>query len=555
MHALKQLFTEASSAQAIMLLALVAVLGLALGTVRVRGIALGVAGVLFTGLLAGKLLSIEGVHVDASHLELARELGLILFVYTVGVQVGPGFVGSLRRQGLPLNLLAGGVVVLGFLVTVLVHKVGGVDLGIAAGLFSGGTTNTPSLAAAQQAIKDSATAGLQPPAIGYAIAYPFGVIGIIIAMLILRWFAKIDVETERAELARELEANNVLLHTANIEVCNQNLAGLELHDVPTLAASGVVVSRLRRGEATSLATGDTRLQLGDVLLAVGPKQALHDLKLVVGGDAQVDLRKQSSGIVTQTVIATNRPVLGRTIKELDVRERFGVTVTRVLRAEIEMPPKDVRLQFGDRLLMVGEPAAIAFCADLLGNSVKRLNHPQVVAVFFGMMLGILLGSIPFSIPGIPVPVKLGLAGGPLLVAIVLSRLGHVGPMVLYLPTGANLILRELGICLFLAAVGLKAGEAFFANAFTFGGLYWLGCGAAITLLPLVIVAAIGRFFMGQNYLSLCGMLAGSMTDPPALQFATRFTQSDAPNVSYATVYPLVMLLRVVGAQVLILTMA
>lgn len=555
MQWLIQLISNPSPAQAIALLAVVAVLGLGVGGLKFRGIGLGVAGVLFVGLIVGKFLSVQQIHVEAAQLELARELGLILFVYTVGVQVGPGFVDSLRRQGLGLNVLAAAVVAMGLVITVLFHKFGGVDLGIAAGLFSGGTTNTPSLAAAQQAIHDSA-ATVQPPAIGYAIAYPFGVVGIIVAMLLVRVVARLNVEDERTRLNQQLETSRPTLSTANIVVSNPNLEDLPLRDVPTLSRSQVVISRFRRGSETCVATEDMRLRRGDVLLAVGPKHDLDELRLVVGGEARVDLRAQSNSgnVTTQTVIVTNREVLGRTIQELDLAERFGVTVTRVLRAEVEQPPHGLRLQFGDRLLMVGNPAAISFASDLVGNSPRKLNHPQVVAVFFGIVLGVLLGSIPFRLPGIPAPVKLGLAGGPLLVAILLSRVGHVGPIVLYLPRSANMIVREIGICLFLAAVGLKAGESFFANAFTGAGLYWLAAGATITLAPLLVVAAIGRLYMKLNYLTLCGLLAGSMTDPPALQFATSLTQSEAPNVSYATVYPLVMLLRVVGAQMMVLTM-
>lgn len=553
MEWLTRLLNTSSPAQVILLLAAVIVFGLAVGSIRIKQIGLGVAGVLFVGLIVGKLLSRNGIHLEASFLELARELGLILFVYTIGVQVGPGFVASLRKQGLPLNLAAAAVVVLGLIITALVHKLGGVDLGIAAGLLSGGTTNTPSLAAAQQAIAD-AGAKLQPPAIGYAIAYPFGVVGIILAMILVRAVCRINLDDERAAALKREQSEHEPLHTANLEVRNTNLVDLPLNEVPTLASSGVVISRFRRGDETSIATGDMRLQLGDVLLAVGPRMALRELRLVVGGDAKVDLRTASKHIVSQPAIVTNRDVLGKSLAELDLRERYGVTVTRILRAEIEMPPRNLKLQFGDRLLLVGESAAISFAADLLGNSVKRLNHPQIIAVFVGIALGVLLGSIPFSIPGLSSPVKLGLAGGPLLVAIFLSRLGNIGPIVLYMPTSANIILRELGLSLFLGAVGLKAGEPFFANAFTMTGLYWLTCGAAITIVPLLIVSAIARIFMKLDYLSLCGLLAGSMTDPPALQFATSLTQSEAPNVAYATVYPLVILLRVVGAQVLILLM-
>jgi putative transport protein len=497
-------------------------------------------------------------------LEFAREFGLILFVYTIGMQVGPGFVASLRQTGLPLNLLAATVVVLGMLLTIAAHLVLTIPLPAAAGVMSGAVTNTPSLAAAQEALRSTpgiAAAEVAPlTATGYAVAYPFGIVGIILAMVVIRRTFGVDVEEEArvAEAATDPAASvdpSIALATANLEVRNANLRGLPLADVPTLERGAVTISRLLRNGEAMLATGDIRLDVGDVLLAVGPRRELDELRLVVGREAAVDVRAQSSNLSTRRVIVTRREVLGKSLAELDLRERFGVTATRINRAGVDLPAKGVRLQFGDNVLLVGDPAAIAFAAPALGDSTKRLNHPQVIAVFVGIILGVLIGSLPIAVPGMPAPLKLGLAGGPLIVAILLSRLGNVGPVVFHLPISANLMLRDLGIVLFLACVGLKGGDGFFDTAFSRTGAIWMAAGAAITFVPLIAVAIFARVVMEVNYATLCGLLAGSMTDPPALQFATAMTNTDAPNVSYATVYPLVMLLRVIGAQVLVILLA
>lgn len=560
MNWIVNLLSETSAAQHVIILALVAAAGIALGAIRYRGIGLGIAGVLFTGLIAGHFLSKAGIHLESPVLEFVREFGLILFVYTIGMQVGPGFVDSLRRSGLPLNLMAGSIVLLGLILTVLAHVVAKVPMPAAAGIMSGAVTNTPSLAAAQEALRN--VPGLPPdasklPALGYAVAYPFGIVGIILAMLVIKRGFGVDLEAEAraADAADRAIDPSAALATANLEVQNTNLRGLALSQVPTLETGAVTVSRVWRAGEAMLATGDTRLEIGDVLLAVGPARQLDELRLVVGREATIDVRTQSSNLSTRRVIVTHREVLGKTLNQLDLRERFGVTATRINRAGVDLPAKGVRLQFGDNVLLVGDPAAMHFASAALGNSTKRLNHPQVIAVFVGIMLGVLAGTLPIAVPGMPSPLKLGLAGGPLLVAILLSRVGHVGPVVFHLPISANLMLRELGIVLFLGCVGLKSGDTFFATVLSKTGAYWMAAGAVITFVPLIAVGVAARAWYGLNYTTLCGLLAGSMTDPPALQFATAISGSESPNVSYATVYPLVMLLRVIGAQLLVILLA
>jgi putative transport protein len=556
MNWLTQLFRDPSStAHAIVIVAIVAAAGLAIGAIRVWRIHLGVAGVLFAGLAFGHF----GVDINADVLEFAREFGLILFVYTIGVQVGPGFLSSLRKSGLPLNLMAAAVVLLGSVITIVLWwlLMERAELPAAVGVFAGATTNTPSLAAAQEALKNAAPQQQFEqlrvlPGLGYAVAYPFGVIGIILTIVLSRTLFRIDARAEAEALEKLETAEREPLATMNLEVTNPNVVGVALANVPTLSESGVVVSRIFHDNQLALAKPQTVLSAGDVILAVGPRAGLEQLRLIVGPESSTNLKDLPSRIATRRVLVTRSDVLGRTVAELKLRERFGVSVTRIERSGIELPVTGaIRLQFGDRLTVVGNADSIAPVAAELGDSMKRLNAPQIVPVFLGIAIGVIIGSIPLKFPGLPSPVKLGMAGGPLLVAIVLSRLGNVGPLVWYLPTSAMLVLRDVGIALFLACVGLKAGGHFAETLLSGNGLTWLLCGVVITLVPMLIVAAVARLIYKLNYLTLCGLLAGSMTDPPALAFATTMTSSEAPSVAYAAVYPLTMILRVLCAQLMI----
>jgi putative transport protein len=555
---LRELFTGHGVAHAVLLLGLVAAAGLAVGAIKVYRLNLGVAGVLFAGLAFAHF----GFRIDAQILEFVREFGLILFVYTIGVQVGPGFLASLRRNGLPLNLLATAVIVLGVLVTLAIGflRFEKKDRAIAVGLFSGAVTNTPSLGAAKQATKDvpSLDAAERERVTGnldlaYTMTYPFGILGIIVSMLLVKGAFKISTAKEADALrAQQSKEGQAKLDTMNLEVRNANLDGLALRDIPTIGRAGVVISRVLKGAEPQVARGETTLRLGDVLLAVGPRDALEELKLIIGAETAVDARAVPSNLTTRRVLVSKSGPLGRTIPELDPMRRFGVIVTRVHRAEVELPATNATpLQFGDNLVVVGEPEAIKTFAGEVGDSPKQLNHPQIIPVFLGIALGVILGSWPFAVPGMSSPVRLGLAGGPLIVAIVLSRLGNIGPLVWYMPLSANFMLRELGIVLFLASVGLKSGDRFVATMMS-SGLEWMAYGAIITLVPLIVVGVLARWLLKMNFLTLCGLMSGSMTDPPALAFAGAMTGSDAPSVAYATVYPLVILLRVVAAQVMIL---
>jgi putative transport protein len=445
---LVQLFQDSHSvAHAMLILSLAVASGLALGSFRLFSVNLGVAGVLFAGLALGHFQ----FSIEPSVLEFVREFGLILFVYSIGMQVGPGFFASLRKQGLPLNLMATGIVLLG-VVTTLVLYYSFMDRGslpAAVGLFSGATTNTPSLAAAQQALKDASNADpkvLSMPVLGYAVAYPFGVMGIILTMFVIRGIFRISPQKE-AEVIAQMDGKPPKLSTINLEVQNPNLDGLPLDRVPTLADSGVVVSRVGTNGHAVVGNADTVLHVGDVLLAVGLRERLEQLKVIVGTESHVDVRSIPSKISTRRIVVTKSGALGRTIQELAIGTRFNVRITRISRAEIELSPThDLRLQYADNLLAVGEDSAIRAVANELGDSPKKLNFPQIIPIFVGIALGVILGSWPVSLPGMPAPVKLGLAGGPLVVAILLSRLGHIGPLVWHMPISANFILRRLASC-------------------------------------------------------------------------------------------------------------
>lgn len=552
MNWFKDLIHGESIAHVVFVLSLVATLGLALGSLKIRGIGLGIAGVLFSGLLVGHF----GITIPHEVLDFAREFGLILFVYTIGIQVGPGFFASLRKQGLPLNIMAGSIVLLGAIITVIISKFFGVTMAAAVGLFSGATTNTPSLGAAQEAIRSlpnvpEGSASL--PGLGYAVAYPFGIIGIILTMLVIRAVFRVNIKEETADLLSKAGAKVTKLSRMNILVTNGNLDGRRLDQIPVFQSLRVVVSRIQHDRVVRIAKPDDIVHRGDTLLAVGPQSQLEELRIIVGEQSDVDLQAVESNLVVRRVIVTKKAILGRQIQELDFLEDNDVTVTRLTRAEVEISATpEQRIQFGDMLVIVGSEEAIGRVSKSLGNSVKQLNHTELIPVFVGIALGVLFGSIPVAFPGIPAPVKLGLAGGPLLVAIVLSRIGRIGPLLWYMPNNANFAIREIGIVLFLSCVGLNSGAKFMNTLVHGDGLKWMLLAAIITVVPLLLVGLIARIVLKTNYVSICGLLAGSMTDPPALAFANTIAGSDAPSISYATVYPLTMLMRVVCAQLIVL---
>lgn len=545
--------------QGVLALSLTAVVGLALGSLKVRGVGLGIGGVLFAGIGLGAL----GVHGEPAVMSFLKEFGLILFVYTIGVQVGPGFFSSLRKAGLGLNAMAAAIVVLGVLTAMGVHVVADIPLPVILGLFSGAVTNTPSLAAGQQMLDQmgAAAADLTLPGLGYAVAYPFGIAGILLAMALVRVLFRVDPAREAEAFEAERRQGRCGLETINLRITNPNLDGLPLAEVPGVRELGVVVSRILRGGADSpeshveVPHDDTVVRRGDVVLVVGPPDRLREMRLILGEEAEVNLKAIDTDVRWERVVVTNTRLLGKSLAALNLLGGHDVVISRVNRAGVELvPTAALHLQFGDILTVIGAPANIRRAAKALGNSDKVLQQAQIMPIFIGIALGVLLGAIPFAVPGMPAPVKLGLAGGPLVVALVLSRLGHIGPLVWFMPPSANHALREIGIVLFLAVVGLKSGEHFFPVLLEGDGLRWMAWAALITLLPLVTVGLYARLVARRNYLTVCGLLAGSMTDPPALAFANAVAPSEAPALAYATVYPLVMCLRILAPQIMVLAL-
>jgi len=549
---LGDLLSTQSVANAVLVLSLVAASGLALGSVPIGGISLGIGGVLFAGLAFGYL----GFQIEPHILHFVKEFGLILFIFTMGMQVGPGFFSSLRRQGLKLNALAAAIVLLGALLTLGLVIVTGMPMETAVGLYAGAVTNTPALGAAQEALLSvTPNPAAQPPGVSYAVAYPFGIVGILLSMLLLRRIFRIDPVAEAKTLKGKFQGRQAALTRLNLRVDNPNLDGLTIRQIPGLEALGVVISRIQpvREEEVRVARADTVLHLNDVLLAVGPAERLTQLQTIVGSQSELDLLQAPGSVTYRQLVVTRNEVLSKSLQVLNFPQHYEVTVTRVTRAGVEMTARpDLELQFGDLLQVVGTEAGLRQIATVIGNEAQALNHTRFVGVFVGIAFGVLLGSWPINFRAVPAPVKLGLAGGPLLAAIIFSNLGRLGSVVFYMPNNANIAFRELGISLFLACVGLSAGEQF-VNVLLHGdGLYWIVYAGIINLVPLLGIGVAARVVFRANYAALCGLLAGSMTDPPALAFSHTMTGSDVSSVVYAAVYPLTTFLRVVSAQLLVL---
>lgn len=536
------------------ILALVAVVGLFIGNVKFRGIGLGIGGVLFGGIIVGHFVSQAGMTLSSDMLHVIQEFGLILFVYTIGIQVGPGFFASLRVSGLRLNLFAVLIVIIGGLVTAILHKLFDIPLPVVLGIFSGAVANTPALGAGQQILRDLGTPMEMVDQMGmsYAMAYPFGICGILFTMWMLRVIFRVNVETEAQQHESSRTNGGALIKTINIRVENPNLHDLAIKDVPILNGDKIICSRLKREETLKVPSPDTIIQLGDLLHLVGQPADLHNAQLVIGQEVDTSLSTKGTDLRVERVVVTNENVLGKRIRDLHFKERYDVVISRLNRAGVELVASgDISLQFGDILNLVGRPSAIDAVANVLGNAQQKLQQVQMLPVFIGIGLGVLLGSIPVFVPGFPAALKLGLAGGPLIMALILGRIGSIGKLYWFMPPSANLALRELGIVLFLSVVGLKSGGDFVNTLVNGEGLSWIGYGALITAVPLITVGILARMLAKMNYLTMCGMLAGSMTDPPALAFANNLhPTSGAAALSYATVYPLVMFLRIITPQLL-----
>lgn len=540
-------------AHTIFLYSVVIAAGVFLGKRKIFGISLGITFVLFAGIAMGHF----GITTDHSIAEFVRDFGLILFVFSIGLQVGPGFFSSFKKGGLSLNLLAIVVVLLGGLTTVIIHLMTGTSMPMLVGIMSGAVTNTPGLGAAQNALAQISgnLRGVEIPEIslGYAVAYPFGVLGIIFTMILIRKAFGIDMVNELNQFDQLRHPEGIMPEKLSIVVTNQQIIGKNITEISDLLNNNVVISRvLHKGELLA-ARSDTVVFENDIILVVTKKELIPEIIKKIGIRSEMDITERSGSLVSRRLMVTNRKVFGRELGSLKLRTKYNINITRVYRSGIELiASPQIRLQMGDRLTVVGDEQSIEKVTELLGNSLKRLREPNIVPIFIGIMLGVILGSIPVNIPGVVHPLKLGLAGGPLIVAILLSQYGYKFSLVSYTTTSANLMLREIGIVLFLASVGLMAGEKFIPAFVSGDGFIWMGYGAAITIIPILLTGIYSRLALKRNYLEICGLLAGSMTDPPALAFANDIAQSEAPALSYATVYPLVMFIRIFLAQLLIM---
>ncbi len=542
------LLTKGDVVPSLIFIAITAFVGVAIGKIEIKNVKLGVAGVLFAGLIAAHF----GAKIDPHILHFVREFGLILFVYAVGIDIGPRFFSTLRKDGLKLNLFAASIVLLGFCIASLFHFVGGVPSDVITGVMSGAVTNTPGLGAAQQILTENGrTESAEIAGMGYAVAYPFGVLGIILTMILIRAFFKIKVSKEVDNYNEQNKNDLKKLESVTIKVTNPSLFGKTVGYIRKVIDKELVVSRIERKGDFFVASENMAVEEGDIIHGVSEVIHLDNIQLKIGQVEIAEKKEISGDLAMENIMVTSRKVAGKTIEQIGIYRRYEANITRIFRAGEEiLPTRSTTIELGDAVRVVGKKALLPDVQKELGNSTKELSIPNTLPIFLGIFLGVILGSIPIFIPGIPAPAKLGLAGGPLLVAILLGYKGRIGKLDFYIVPGANMLLREFGIILFLAAVGLSSGEKFVATISN-GGYMWMLYGAAITFIPIFIVASVARI-MKYNYLKICGIISGSMTDPPALEFANSLAPVQAQSTAYATVYPFTMFLRILAAQALIL---
>ena len=548
---LYSLFVEHSALQAVIVLSLISAIGLGLGKVRVCGISLGVTFVFFTGILSGHF----GLSIDPQMLNYAESFGLVLFVYALGLQVGPGFFSSFRQGGVQLNLLAIGVVLVGTLLAVLGSYACGISLPDMVGILCGATTNTPALGAAQQTLKQL---GLETstPALGCAVTYPLGVVGVILAILLMR---KVMVRKEDLEVKEKENENKTYI--AAFQVHNPAIFNMSIKEIGALKNyPKFVISRLWRDGNVSIPTSDKVIKEGDRLLVITSEKNAPALTVLFGEQEHTDWNKEDidwnaidSQLISQRIVVTRPELNGKKLGSLHLRNHYGINISRVYRSGVQLlATAELTLQLGDRLTVVGEAASIHNVEKVLGNAIKSLKEPNLVAVFVGIILGLTLGAVPISIPGISAPVKLGLAGGPIIVGILIGTFGPRMHMVTYTTRSANLMLRALGLSLYLACLGLDAGAHFFETVFRPEGALWIAVGFALTVIPVLIVGVVAFKWAKVDFGLVTGMLCGSMANPMALNYANDTIPGDNPSVAYATVYPLCMFIRVIIAQVLLM---
>lgn len=553
MNWLQEAFLEPTMVQAVIIISLVSALGLYLGRIKIFGISLGITFVFFAGILAGHL----GIVVNKDMLYFAQSFGLILFVYALGLQVGPGFFSSLKKGGVAMNMMGLGVILLGLIMTVGLHWVTGVSLSNMVGLLCGAVTNTPALGAAQQAllqIDPANTKGVTDMALACAVAYPLGVVGVILAIIILR---ALFADKKQKDLK---EQRDTTTYVAEFHVSNPAIYEKSIKDVMKLTDKHFVISRVWRNGKVSIPTSDTLLHEHDHLLIISVKSDVENIKVLFGEQENVDWNKADidwnaidSQLISRRIAVTRNRVNGVKLGSLRLRNLYGINITRVNRAGIDLlASPDLRLQIGDRLTIVGEANSVNTVGKILGDEIKRLNNPNLLAVFIGISLGMLLGALPITLPGMSTPVKLGIAGGPIIVGILMGAFGPRFHLTTYTTMSANLMLRQLGIIIYLAGLGIDSGVHFFETVFRAEGLLWIGLGFLLTIVPVLIVGFIASQFFKLDYAHNVGMLCGSMANPMALSYANTTVAGDEPSVSYATVYPLSMFIRVISAQLVLM---
>ena len=553
MNWLQEAFLEPTMVQAVIIISLVSALGLYLGRIKIFGISLGITFVFFAGILAGHL----GIVVNKDMLYFAQSFGLILFVYALGLQVGPGFFSSLKKGGVAMNMMGLGVILLGLIMTVGLHWVTGVSLSNMVGLLCGAVTNTPALGAAQQAllqIDPANTKGVTDMALACAVAYPLGVVGVILAIIILR---ALFADKKQKDLK---EQRDTTTYVAEFHVSNPAIYEKSIKDVMKLTDKHFVISRVWRNGKVSIPTSDTLLHEHDHLLIISVKSDVENIKVLFGEQENVDWNKADidwnaidSQLISRRIAVTRNRVNGVKLGSLRLRNLYGINITRVNRAGIDLlASPDLRLQIGDRLTIVGEANSVNTVGKILGDEIKRLNNPNLLAVFIGISLGMLLGALPITLPGMSTPVKLGIAGGPIIVGILMGAFGPRFHLTTYTTMSANLMLRQLGIIIYLAGLGIDSGVRFFETGFRAEGLLWIGLGFLLTIVPVLIVGFIASQFFKLDYAHNVGMLCGSMANPMALSYANTTVDGDEPSVSYATVYPLSMFIRVISAQLVLM---
>ena len=539
-------------AHSVMILALVITLGLCLGKIRVKGVSLGLAWILFIGLIFGHF----SLNLDEHLLHFLKEFGLILFVYSIGLEVGPSFFSSFKNGGKSLNLLSIIVIALSIATTLCIYYASGTSITSMTGILSGAVTNTPGLGAAQQAFSDLRHIDAPSIAAGYAIAYPMGVLGVILSFIILKYalhINKVKEEKDAKSGMGHLEA--MTLNTFSVKVTNKMVYGVTVKKLRNLLGRDFMISQIYRPESDNhreIVNGQTILNEGDVVFVVAHPSVQEPIIALLGEKIDFDWEQFGSELITRRILITKPGINGKTISQMQIRSNLGTNITRVNRAGVDLiATPDLKLQLGDRVTVVGTELSISHTEKVLGNQLKRLNYPNLIPIFLGIMLGCFVANIPFFIPGISESLRLGLTGGPLIVAILIGYFGPKHNLVTYNTISANLMIREIGICIFLACVGLGTGEQFIQTVATESGMIWILYGIAITMIPIIIGGIIGRFVFHINYYTLMGVLAGANTNPSALAYVRDQTNADAPTVGYASVYPFAMFLRIVTIQILI----